>query len=276
VGEDALGTITSSTENTAVGASTLNAVTDNAGSTANTALGALAGLSLTSGSYNTFLGRYAGIDMTAGDYNTAVGSSALGSASGGSQHNVAVGYFSGFNLQTGSHNIYIDSFGPAVSGNESGRIRIGDSNHTATYIAGINGVTSSGGVAVYVNSSGQLGTLTSSIRYKEDIEDMEASSDRLMELRPVTFHYKPEYDESGLQQYGLIAEEVAKVDPQLVVYDADGTPQTVRYHFINAMLLNEVQKQHRQIEEQQAKIGAQQSMIDQLAARLAKLETARQ
>src|SRR4029079_8762514 len=111
---------------------------------------------------------------------------------------------------------------------------------------------------------------------KDDVQDMGNATDSLMKLRPVTFRYKRDYDESGLQQYGLIAEEVAKVYPDLVVYKADGTPETVRYHFINAMLLNEVQKQHRQIEEQQTKLGEQESMIEKLAARLAKLEAARQ
>jgi endosialidase-like protein len=263
VGEDALGAITTAGGNTAVGNSAFGAITDG---NENTAVGSQAGKSL-AGNANTLLGSDVAFVTLSGSYNTMIGTSAFFPTASGS-NNIGLGYAAGYNLSSGDNNIYIGSVGPAAQGPESGKIRIGDPSQTATFIAGINGVTSSGGVAVYVNSSGQLGTLTSSIRYKENVEDMGTSSGRLMELRPVTFQYKPEYDESGLQQYGLIAEEVAKVDPQLVVYDADGTPQTVRYHFINAMLLNEVQKQHRQIEDQQA-------MIDQLAARLAKLETTR-
>jgi len=122
-------------------------------------------------------------------------------------------------------------------------------------------------VAVFVNSSGQLGTTTSSRRFKDDIADLGAESDLLMKLRPVAFYYKPELDETQTRQYGLVAEEVAQVAPQLVVFDKDGAPQTVRYHFVNAMLLNEVQKQ-RTI------IVSQESKIRDLEARLARLEAA--
>ena len=171
---------------------------------------------------------------------------------------------------------------------ESNIIRIGDTSaqdscalpcQTATYIAGISGATSASGVAVYVNSSGQLGTATSSRRFKHEIADLGAESDLLMKLRPVAFYYKPELDETQTRQYGLVAEEVAQVAPQLVVYDKDGAPQTVRYHFVNAMLLGAVQKQQRRLEEQgraiqrqQSTIAQQQEEIQDLAARLAKLE----
>ena len=130
---------------------------------------------------------------------------------------------------------------------ESDTIRVGQ-QQTSTYIAGISGATSAGGVAVYVDAEGKLGTVTSSRRYKQQIEDMDAESDVLMKLRPVSFYYRPELDETHTRQYGLVAEEVAEVVPDLVAYDKDGAPQTVRYHFVNAMLLNEVQKQRRQLE----------------------------
>jgi hypothetical protein len=118
---------------------------------------------------------------------------------------------------------------------------------TRAFIAVIYGVTASGGSAVYVNSSGQLGTSTSSRRYKEDIQDMGDASNGLIQLRPASFHYKPEYaDGPRTMQYGLIAEEVAEVYPDLVQYDPKtGEPETVSYHLVNAMLLNEVQKQQK-------------------------------
>jgi Chaperone of endosialidase len=129
---------------------------------------------------------------------------------------------------------------------------------------------------VFVNSSGQLGTTTSSARFKEDIEDMSSVSDVLLKLRPVTFHYRRLYDDgSRHQQFGLVAEEVARVDPDLVAFDGEGRPQTVRYHFVNAMLLNEVQKQHGRIAELEAQLAEQRQKAVALEARLAKLEAAR-
>jgi len=123
---------------------------------------------------------------------------------------------------------------------------------------------------VYINPSGQLGTTTSSLRYKEEIQDMGDASSRLMELRPVTFYYKPQYsDGARTLQYGLIAEEVAKVSPDLVQYDpSTGEPQTVYYHLVNAMLLNEVQKQHHQILSQKDEILSQKEEISDLRKRL--------
>ena len=161
---------------------------------------------------------------------------------------------------------------------ESNTARIG-TDLTAVFITGISGRTSASGVGVFVNTSGQLGTLTSSRRFKHEIADLGAESDLLMKLRPVAFYHKPELDETQTRQYGLVAEEVAKVAPQLVVYDKDGAPQTVRYHFVNAMLLGAVQKQQRRIEEQARALQKQQSTIDlqqkeiqDLAERLDKLE----
>ena len=133
---------------------------------------------------------------------------------------------------------------------------------------------------VLVNAAGQLGTTTSSRRFKHQIADMGEASDVLMKLRPVAFNYKPELDETQTRQYGLVAEEVAQVAPQLVVFDKDGADQqSVRYHFVNAMLLNEVQKQRHLVDEQQKTneeqsntIARQQEELQDLAARVLTLE----
>jgi hypothetical protein len=190
-----------------------------------------------------------------------------------------------------SNNITIGNAGTA---GESGVIRIG-ATQTKTFVAGIFNVPISNGSPVLVDSFGQIGTMSSSLRFKEDVEDMGKASAALMQLRPVVFHYKPSYDDgSHILQYGLIAEEVAKVYPNLVQYDNEGQPLAVRYHLINAMLLNEVQKQHAQIEEQAAEIASlkantetsrrqaakqaaeideQRGRLEILEARLARLET---
>src|SRR5262249_38072787 len=128
---------------------------------------------------------------------------------------------------------------------------VGGGVHTTTFIAGIDGATvdSGTGTPVYVDANGQLGTMLSSARYKEGIRDMGDTS-ALLQLRPVRFRYTPDRDPRGVEQYGLVAEEVAQVAPGLVVYDKEGQPQSVRYHFINAMLLNEVQQQARVVHKQ--------------------------
>jgi hypothetical protein len=148
-------------------------------------------------------------------------------------------------------------------------------------VAGIFGATATGGAAVYVNSSGQLGTLTSSAKFKRNIHDMGSVSDVLMSLRPVTFQYKPEIDPNATPQFGLIAEEVEKVSPDLVVHDENHQIYTVRYEAVNAMLLNEFQKQHETIaaqekhaEDQDKLIAAQQKLLQSLVARLDQVELA--
>src|SRR5208337_4062791 len=141
-------------------------------------------------------------------------------------------------------------------------------------MAGIYGSSIGGsGIAVYVDNNGQLGTTVSSLRFKEQVRDMGDSTDALMKLRPVTFLYKPEYDKGKRTlQYGLIAEEVAQVYPELVAYDNDGRPYSVRYQYITTMLLNEVQKQHRRAEAEAKLITAQEQKIDELEQRLSRLE----
>jgi hypothetical protein len=225
------------------------------------------------GHSNSAFGIRALYSNTTGLSNVAFGFNALFGLSSGN-YNIAVGQSAGISLTSGSYNIYIGNPGVA---SESNTIRIGDSNQSAAYLAGISGQTSTAGVAVYVESSGKLGTITSSRRYKQQVAEMSEESDVLMKLRPVSFYYRPDLDETQLRQYGLVAEEVAEVAPGLVAYDQEGAPQTVRYHFVNAMLLNEVQRQRRQLEAQDAEmreLRTQESKIQYLEARLAKLEAA--
>jgi hypothetical protein len=127
------------------------------------------------------------------------------------------------------------------------------------------------GAAVFVNSSGHLGTVTSSKRFKEEIRPMNKTSEAIFSLQPVTFRYRKEIDPAGASQFGLIAEEVAKVNPTLVLSDKEGKPYTVRYDAVNAMLLNEFLKAHHKVEEQGATIARQQKQIDALTAGLQKV-----
>jgi hypothetical protein len=232
----------------------------------NVGLGYMALPALTSGGLNIAIGDGAMTSGTEAGGNIAIGTDALNNLTTGT-FNIAIGGDAGDNLSTESNNIFIGSNG--LPG-DSGVIRIGNTPplgtvQTAAYIAGISGVTSSGGTAVYINSDGQLGTLTSSLRFKEDVQDIGEASAGLMQLRPVSFHYRPEFDDgSHLLQYGLVAEEVARVYPDLVQTDREGRPIAVRTHFINAMMLNEVQRQHHTIAAQQARIDQQQAAIEEL------------
>ncbi|HEX6903324.1 MAG TPA: tail fiber domain-containing protein [Thermoanaerobaculia bacterium] len=264
VGSFALASNTTGQVNTAVGSGTLPA---NTSGVANSGFGVNALNSNTTGSSNTALGFQALFANVTGNSNTGVGANALGNATG--SNNIALGRSAGFNIINGTNNIHIGNIAP---GNESNTIRIGNTQ-TATFIAGINGATASGGVQVFVDAAGQLGTLTSSKRFKEDVRDMGETSDALLLLRPVTFHYKAPYDDGArLLQYGLIAEEVAKVAPELVQYDPTGQPFTVRYHALNAMLLNELQKQHAKVEEQAAELARQKALLEEQEARIRRLE----
>jgi len=234
----------------------------------NTATGYQALLSNTTGTYNVALGMYGLYANATGEDNTAVGPGALMHVVSGNA-NVAVGLLAGASYTASeSNNITLSNTGVA---GDVGVTRIGSSGtQTQAYVAGIYGATASSGIPVYVSSSGKLGTATSSLRFKEDIEDLGAAGDELMRLRPVTFHYQPQYDDGRrILQYGLIAEEVAAVDPGLVEYGPDGKPLTVRYHFVNAMLLGEVQQQHAKIAQQATEIGTLHSTIDGLATTIA-------
>jgi len=240
--------------NTAVG---YEALYSNTGGN-NTALGATALVFNVSGDSNTAVGMGALDANNSGSQNTAVGLGALGKVAGASNGNVAIGYHAGNTLTSGAANIYVGA--DAATASESNTIRVGTATQTATYIAGISGQTVAGGVGVIVDASGHLGTTTSSRRYKDDIRDMGDLSDVLMSLRPVTFRYKKELDPEGIPQYGLVAEEVAKVRPDLVVYK-NGQPETVRYQYVNAMLLNEVQRQRRHIDALEQRLTRTESLL---------------
>jgi hypothetical protein len=233
----------------------------------NTANGAFALLSNTTGSENTANGYRALSGNATGVGNTAYGSQALVQTTG--NNNIALGVHAGFNISTGSNNIHIGNVG---AGNESGTIRIGDNNQTRTFIAGINGVNQGSPAAVFINtSSGQLGTTppASSRRYKKEIKPMDTASEAVLALKPVRFHYKS--DDTKTPQFGLIAEDVAEVTPDLVVRDEKGEIYTVRYDAVNAMLLNEFLKEHRTVQEQGALIAKQQLQIEALTAGLQKV-----
>jgi len=255
IGTFSLDANTTGSLNTAVGTGSLPSNTT--GNT-NTAVGVESLNSNTTASSNTAVGYEALAFTSTGGNNTALGANALGRTSG--TDNIGIGVLAGVNIAGGSNNIDIGNHAP---GNESNTIRIGDiTKQTATFIAGIDGVTISSGTQVLIDSNGQLGTLTSSLRFKEDVQTMGDASHDLMKLRPVVFHYKAPYDDgSHLLQYGLIAEEVAKVYPDLVQYDAKGQPFTVRYHEINAMLLNEIQKQKAQLDAQEARIQKLEALL---------------
>ena len=192
---------------------------------------------------------------SSGNNNTAVGSHALESSTG--SNNVALGHDAGHDLTKGDNNIDIGNEVVGVAG-EHDSIRIGNQNITDTYIRGISGATAAGGAAVFVNGNGKLGTMTSSARFKDKIKAMGNVSEAILALRPVSFRYKKQIDPQGIPQFGLVAEEVERVNPDLVIRDAEGKPQTVRYEQINAMLLNEFLKEHQKVQELEATVAKQQ------------------
>jgi uncharacterized coiled-coil protein SlyX len=183
-----------------------------------------------------------------------------------------LGENAGDNLfESDSNNIDIGANVEGVSG-ESNTIRIGNPDITTTIIRGISGQTIPSGATVLVASNGQLGTVTSSKRFKEGIEPMDNASESLFSLRPVTFRYKKEIDPAGTSQFGLVAEDVEKVNPDLVVRDEDGNINTVRYDQVNVMLLNEFLKEHRENENQQATISELKLAMAEQESRLAHQE----
>jgi hypothetical protein len=188
---------------------------------------------------------------TIGNDNTANGEGTLFSNTTGGG-NTAIGSGAGFNQTTGSNNVYI-GFGTSGVAGES----------NACYIASIFSQTSANGIPVLINSNNKLGTATSSKRFKEDIKPMDTASGVLLALKPVTFRYKKDIDPQGLSQFGLVAEDVEKVNPDLVVRDKEGRPYSVRYDAVNAMLLNEFIKEHKKGEEQQATIAQLKSTVAQ-------------
>jgi hypothetical protein len=257
VGSIALSMNTTGSRNTASG---WQALYFNTTGSFNTANGGAAVASNTTGSFNTGIGTSALLNNTTGNNNAAVGNSALFSNTTGSG-NIALGDAAGTKNITGSNNIYIGNPGTHTDAN---RIRIGTAGiQTKTLIAGISGATVPDGVGVIVGSNGQLGTVVSSERFKDAIKPMEKTSEAILALQPVTFRYKKDLDPDGIPQFGLVAEQVAKVDPDLVARDAEGKPYTVRYEAVNAMLLNEFLKEHRKVEKQEASISELKSLLAQ-------------
>jgi Chaperone of endosialidase len=266
VGDNALFFNITGEDNTAVGGTGL--FSNQSGSN-NTAVGRSALVSNQSGSLNTAVGRDALSGNTTGDENTAIGQQALDLNTSGSE-NVAVGPLAGHNVTTANNVIAIGLPGENVS--------------DRCYIGNIRGrpVGNGDGINVIVDSSGQLGTSNSSRRFKKNIKPMDQASQAILALKPVTFHYKNSDTKRPLPQFGLIAEEVAEVNPDLVVRDADGELLSVRYDAVNAMLLNEFLKEHRKNEEQEAviaqlkqdfqsKLAEQQKQIEALTAGLQKV-----
>ena len=270
-GFEALFRNTTGTQNTATGAfalvhnSTANnntadgfqALLNNATGKENTAVGESAFKTANADS-NTGVGFQVAFHNTSGARNTAVGHHALLNNSTGS-NNIVLGANAGVNLTTGSNNIDIGSVGV---GGESNTTRIG-TLQTRAFIKGISGSAVTG-TAVVVNAAGQLGVAPSSAHFKREIRPMGKESEAILGLKPVSFCYDQEIDQEGLAQFGLVAEEVEKMNPDLVVRDDAGRPYTVRYDQVNAMLLNEFLKAHRKMEKQEAAIARQEKQIEAL------------
>jgi endosialidase-like protein len=306
-GQDALFSLTNGNSNTAIGFQALKA---NTMGDRNTASGAFALFSNETGSENTAIG-YAALFFGKGSLNTATGVGALhnnatgvnntangqralhdnfsgskNTANGGGSlakntagtNNTADGFQALGNNVTGSFNIALgDDAGSAVT-NADDVICIGTKGanvSSSCYIGNIFNQPSASGLAVFVNSDNKLGTIMSSRRFKEDIKPMDKTSEAILALQPVTFRYKKDVDPTGVAQFGLVAEDVAKVNPDLVVRDNEGKPYSVRYEQVNAMLLNEFLKEHRKVEQLtkkfESRLSEQQKEIETLTAGLQKM-----
>jgi hypothetical protein len=246
------------TNNTANG---FQALASNTIGSSNTATGSTALQNNQTGSANTANGEQALFSNIAGADNTANGEQALFSNTTGN-FNTAIGFAAGFNQITGSSNVYIGS-------NMIGTP--GESN--ACYIASIFGQTSASGIPVLISSNNKLGTMTSSKRFKDDIKPMETASETLYALKPVTFRYKKELDPAGTSQFGLVAEDVEKMNPDLVVRDKEGKPYSVRYDQVNAMLLNEFLKEHKKTEKLEATVASLIATVKEQAAQIQKVSS---
>jgi hypothetical protein len=306
-GQDALFSLTNGTSNTANGFSALKANTNGDRNTANgtyalftnvtgsentatgyaalffnrgsgnTATGIAALHSNATGTNNTANGQRALSDNLSGSKNTANGSGALGNNTMG-DNNTADGFQALVNNTTGSFNIALGNAAGSDVRTADDVICIGavgaDVSHSC-YIGNIFNQSSPSGLAVFVNSDGKLGTIMSSRRFKDDIKPMDKTSEDVLALQPVTFRYKKDFDPTGTAQFGLVAEDVAKVNPDLVVRDKEGKPYSVRYDQVNAMLLNEFLKEHRKVEQLtrdfESKLAEQQKQIEALTAGLQKV-----
>jgi hypothetical protein len=256
-GTVALSSNTTGSNNTAIGR---NALANNITGSNNTATGVFALLNNVTGYRNTATGANALQNSKVGHDNTAIGFQALYNDENGSD-NVAVGFNAGLNLTTGTGNVYI-GYGVLGVAAESNTTRIRNVYPSAA-----------SGRAVYVNSDNKIGTLVSSRRFKEQIKPMDEASEAILALKPVTFHYKKEIEPDGGIMFGLVAEDVEKVDPDLVTRNEKGEPETVRYDAVNAMLLNEFLKEHRNVEEQGKTVSELKSIVEKREAAAAKQES---
>jgi hypothetical protein len=255
VGPNALSANTTGPDNAALGRNALSANTTGG---SNTAVGSAALPNNTTGSQNSALGQAALLNNTGGLQNTAVGTAALTNETTGDS-NLALGNNAGFNITTGSGNIDIASGAP---GNESSTIRIGGTQ-TKAFLAGVSGTTIGATTSpVLVDTNGQLGTMTSSRRFKRDIHPIGAQRKGLMALKPVSFRYRRSVAGGpSSTQFGLIAEQVAKVYPNLVVYGHDGRPSAVAYQELPALELAQLQHQHAELRRQRSRNRAQDKEI---------------
>jgi hypothetical protein len=266
-GFDALFNNATGSTNVATGAFALFNNTDGG---SNTAVGWSALFSSRTANLNVAIGEQALLSNTSGESNTAIGTNALENNRTGS-NNIALGINAGIGVEKGHDNIEIGNVG--VFG-DSKKIRIGTpGTQNATFIAGIAAATVASGVGVIIGIDGQLGTRASSARFKDVIKPMDKASEAILALQPVTFRYRKELDPDGIPQFGLVAEQVEKVNPDLVVRDEQGKAYTVRYEAVNAMLLNEFLKEHRKVEALEDTVAAQQKGFEsQIAALTATLK----
>jgi hypothetical protein len=248
----ALSSNTTGRANSAFGRATLS---NNTTANNNTASGNAALHSNTTGSGNTAIGASSLADNSIGFANTAVAAQALQNNTTGT-YNTALGWQAGSNVTTASHVICI------------GAEVIGANVDNSCYIGSVFGQASASGAPVLINSSNKLGTSTSAKRFKEDITPMEKASEVVFALKPVAFRYKKEIDPAGTSQFGLVAEDVEKVNPDLVVRDQEGKPYSVRYDQVNAMLLNEFLKEHRTVQELKKEIAALKAGLQKVSAQL--------
>jgi hypothetical protein len=240
------------------------ALFNNTSGSENTANGAFALFHNTTGHDNAANGQAALVNNTTGNDNTADGVTALDNNTTGN-NNIAVGSTAGFNLTTGDFNIDIGNSGVA---GEAFTIRIGDvERQTRAFIAGIFAVPVAG-TGVVVDSDGQLGVAVSSQRFKDEIKPMDKASEAILALKPVTFRYKHEIDPKRIPQFGLVAEEVEKVNPDLVVRDKEGKPYSVRYDQVNAMLLNEFLKEHHEVQKLKKQVAALTAGLQKVSAQI--------
>lgn len=269
-------------DNTATGNA---ALLSNTTGTGNTATGNFALVNNDTGSHNTAVGNGALSANIVGADNTAIGSGALASsiASGNTATglnalfnntsgfgNVAMGHQALFSNTSGNTNIglgFAAGSGVSTADNVICIGAVGTNVSNTCFIGNISGVTLGAGSSVQVDANNQLGTIISSRRFKKDIEPMDRASEKILALKPVTFHYKS--DVKGIAQFGLVAEDVAEVSPDMVIRDSDGKPYTVRYDAVNVMLLNEFLKEHRKVQELQIAVADQQKRFE---SRLAKQE----